>query len=144
MEALQERLRLRYFGAAVDAAGPGLPDRSDRWCPGQTSCGIWRRQAGISKAGGGTRRRSGVVEDLWSCLPYLHFKMTSYLLSLVLIYPGLGGGQQLGPGHPLDDGPMPLFLMDPGLGPLSRLLDSGLRWDLVDPSYSRLFPQLKL
>lgn len=60
----------------VDDAGPGLPDRSDRWCPGQTSCGIWRRQAGISKAGGGTRRRSGVDEDLWSCLPYLHFKMT--------------------------------------------------------------------
>lgn len=39
-------------------------DCSDRWCPGQTSCGIWRRQAGISKAGGGSRGSSGVLEDL--------------------------------------------------------------------------------
>lgn len=43
LEALQERLELRYFGATKDDSGPGLCDRSDRWCPGQTSCGIWRR-----------------------------------------------------------------------------------------------------
>lgn len=41
-------------------------------------------------------------------------------------------GQQLGPVHPLDDGPVPPFLVDPGLGRLSRLLDSVLRWDRVD------------
>lgn len=29
-----------------------------------------------------------------------------------------------------EDGPMLLFLVDPGLGPLSRLLDLVLHWDL--------------
>lgn len=95
-------------------------DCSERWCPGQTSCGIWRRQAGISKAGGGSRGSSGVLEDLMSCLSNVPFKKTSYLISL-------------GPVHPREDGPMPLFLVDPGLGPLSRLLNLVLHWDLVEP-----------
>lgn len=54
-------------------------------------------------------------------------------LVLPLIYPGLGVCHQLDPVCPLDDGPMPLFLVDPGLGSPSRLLDSVLHWDLAAP-----------
>lgn len=55
LETLQERLGLRYFGAAVDGVGPDVCAHSDRWCPGQASCGIRSRQAGNSK----TRRKHG-------------------------------------------------------------------------------------
>lgn len=45
LEALQGRLRLRYAGGP----GRGLREGSDRWCPGQASTGLRRRQAGIPK-----------------------------------------------------------------------------------------------